>query len=174
MIILYILLVLIALCLFVWQISNIISIFAGSLYVKTDTDLISFALKKAGLKQNDIFYDLGCGNGDVLMAAEKLGAHATGFEISPFYFLLSKLKSFNNKNIKIQFNNINNVSLKKVDVVYCYLLPKFLNKLTNKFLKDSPKKIISIGFEIIGLPGGQLYKYKNHQIFIYSLRSRCV
>lgn len=174
MIFIYIILIIFSLIILLWQISNLISVFSGSLYIKTDPDLIKFALKKANLKQNDIFYDLGCGNGDVVNVAAKMGSYATGYEISPFYYLLSKLRTFNNSKIKIKFQNIKKVDLSKADVVYCYLLPKLLSGLKNKFLKDAPKTIISIGFEIKGLSNPAIYHYKKHTIFIYSLRSRSV
>jgi len=170
--ILFVILLIISAILFIWQFSNIISIFAGSLYVKTDRELILFALKKADVKKNDIFYDLGSGNGDVLIAAQKFGAKARGVEISPFYYLLSEIRTILNPNIKIIFGNINKVNLTNVDIVYCYLLPKFLKKLKTKFLKEKPKKIISIGFEIPGLPNKKIYHFRDHKVYVYSLRSR--
>lgn len=170
MIILTILIIL-AIILLVWQISNLISILSGSLYVKTDHNLILFALKKAGLKKNDVFYDLGSGCGDVIIAASIMGVKAYGVEISPFYYLYSKLKTFLKPNIRIFYGDIRKVNLKNVDIVYCYLLPNFLKALKTKLLSVGPKKIISIGFEINGLPNGKIYHYKNKKIYIYSLRS---
>lgn len=178
-----VILICLSLVLFLWQISNFISIFSGSVYVKSKRDVINFALKKSGLKRRDIFYDLGCGNGDVVLQAQKYGARCTGIEISPFYYLLSSFRIFvlkaYHKNrsssfsgMNIRFGDIKKVDLKNVDVVYCYLLPKFLKKLTPKFLRERPKTIISIGFAIDGLPKPRLYRYKNHKVFIYSLTSR--
>lgn len=172
-IILY-LLFLVSLSILFWQISNFISVFFGSPYVKSNKKMIHEVLKLAHLQDGEIFYDLGCGNGDSLIQAAKFGAKATGFEISPYYYFWAKLRTFYRPNIKIKYQNINNVNLEKVDVVYCYLLPKLLDRLKNKFLKDRPKKIISIGFKITGLPLQKLYKIKKHKIFIYSLSSRSV
>ncbi len=170
--ILFIILIIIAAILFLWQLSNVISIFAGSLYVKSNRDLILFALKKADLKKGAVFYDLGCGNGNVLIAAQKLGARAIGVEISPFYYLISKIRTFFRPDIKVVFSNINNINLQNTDIVYCYLLPKFLKKLTPRFLKEKPKKIISIGFKIPGMPNGKEFIHQGRKIFIYSLSSR--
>lgn len=172
MILIYILIAFVALIILLWQLSNFISIFAGSLYVKTNIDLIKFALNKAGLSPGDVFYDLGCGNGDVVIEAAKMGARATGYEISPFYFLMSKLKTLKMKNATAKYQNIKTVDLKSADIVYCYLLPNFLDTLKNKILKENPKKVISIGFKIKDLPNERVLSFKNHKIFIYSLRSR--
>jgi len=166
--IILIILIIFSIIILLWQISNFISIFYGSLYVKTNKDIISFALNKVNIKNSDVFYELGCGSGDVLLKAENLGALVTGFEISPFYFLMSRIRTIKNKNIKVLCRNINNVDLRNADVVYCYLLPNFLKNLSPKFLKEKPKKIISISFEIPGLPNQKTYKFKNRLIYIYS------
>jgi len=158
-----------AVIVFFWQVSNLISIISGSLYVKTDRDVIRQALKLAELKKGDVFYDLGSGNGDVLIEAAKFGAKATGFEISPYYYILGKLRTWQNKNIKIRFQNIKDVSLSQADIVYCYLLPKMLEKLAPKFKKDlkSGAKIISIGFPIKNLKPSRKIVFENRAIFIY-------
>jgi hypothetical protein len=173
MITLFILIVLVAI-IFLWQVSNFISIFSGSVYVAARRDVILFALKKAGVRKNSIVYDLGSGNGDVLIFAHMLGARSYGVEISPFYYLLSLLRTFSHRDVSVIFGDIRKVNLKKADIVYCYLLPKFLSELKGKFEQERPKKIISIGFEIKGLEGKKKYNYKGHKIFIYSLSSRSV
>lgn len=169
-----VILIFLALILFLWQISNLISIFSGSVYVKSRRDVINFALKKSGLKRNNVFYELGCGSGDVLIEAQKLGANSIGFEISPYYYLISYLRTLTTPNIEVRFSNVKNIDFENVDVVYCYLLPKLLKELAPKFLRERPKKIISIGFEIEGLPKGKIYYYRNHKIIIYSFSSRSV
>lgn len=153
--------------LFIWQLSNFISIFHGSLYVKSDKDIIRFALNKAGLEKSDRFYELGSGNGDVLIEAHKLGANVFGFEISPYYYFISKLRTLFNPDIKIYFKNILSADIKKADVIYCYLLPNLLNKISPQLLKSNARTVISLGFQIINLPNEKVYTFKNHKIFIY-------
>ncbi|OGD56343.1 hypothetical protein A2V71_01325 [Candidatus Berkelbacteria bacterium RBG_13_40_8] len=175
-----IILSIVVLIIFLWQISNLISVFAGSLYVKTDRVIIRKALKLAKVKRGDVFYDLGCGNGDVLTEASKLGAKVTGFEISPYYYLLSKTKIFLFKQfaykcssiyngIDVRLKNILNVDLGKADVVYVYLLPKFLKELAPKFKKElKPKaRLISIGFPVKNLRLSKKILLKDRTIFIY-------
>jgi len=181
---LFVFLSILSLCLLLWQISNLVSVFYGSPYVMANKIVIRQALKLAGLKKGDVFYDLGCGRGDVLIEAAKMGAKATGFEISPYYFLLAKLKvliyQYNdsvkklctcvtNLQIQVCFSNINNVNFSKADVIYCYLLPKFLDRLTPKFKKELKKgsRLISIGFPIKTLKKGTEYNINSRKIFIY-------
>ena len=94
-----VLLFVMTLTLLLWQISNIVSVFYGSPYVMADKKVISEALRLAKLKKGEIFYDLGCGRGDVLIEAAKFGAKATGFEISPYYYIYVKLKTRRYHNI---------------------------------------------------------------------------
>ncbi|MCL5406959.1 MAG: methyltransferase domain-containing protein [Patescibacteria group bacterium] len=178
MIIILIFVTVFALCLFLWQISNMVSVFFGSLYVKADRKLIYNSLKLAQLKKGEIFYDLGCGDGSSLIEAAKFGARATGFEISPYYYLWTKLRTFRDRNIKVVYKNIKEVDLSKADVVYCYLLPEFLEKLSSKFQKElkSGARLISVGFPIeftknstfsTGASKVDNYQIKNHQVYIY-------
>lgn len=127
------------------------------------------ALELAGLKKGDIFYDLGCGNGQVLIEAAKMGAKAVGFEISPYYYLWAKFRTSRNPNIEVHFINIKDVDLSRADIVYCYLLPNFLEKLGPKFkqeLKPSAK-LISVGFQIRGLKMVKKLIIKKHIVFVY-------
>lgn len=119
-----------------------------------DKKVVRESLKAAGLKKGDIFYDLGCGKGDVLIEAEKMGAKVFGCEISPYYYILAKIRTSKHKNIKVIYQNIENINLSDANIVYCYLLPKFLEKLSPKFLKELELgcQIISIGFPISRVP----------------------
>jgi SAM-dependent methyltransferase len=148
--IIIILISIIALIILLWQISNFISVFFGCPYVKTKKDTVRKVLKLAAIKKGDIFYDLGSGNGDVLIEASKLGAKCIGYEISPYYYIVSKLRTMRFKNIDVRFQNINDIDLQKADIVYVYLIPKFLKKLSPKFQRELKPgaKIISIGFPI--------------------------
>lgn len=172
MIIIFIVLLIIALIILLWQVSNIISVLSGSPYVMADKKVVRESLKAAGLKKGDIFYDLGCGRGDVLMEAEKMGAKAIGYEISPYYYILAKIRTLNKPNIKIKYQNINNVNLSKANVVYCYLLPKFLKKLSLKFLRELKLgcRIVSIGFPINQLKNSKKIRINCHNIYLYVIK----
>jgi SAM-dependent methyltransferase len=53
-------------------------------YVPTENKVVEGMLKLAGVKSTDVVYDLGCGDGRiVIMAAENFGAHGVGVDINP-------------------------------------------------------------------------------------------
>jgi len=178
-------LVILILLLFI-LVSNFTSSYFGSPYLKSRKEIIQKALKTAKLKPGEILYDLGCGNGDVLIEAENIGAKAIGYEISPFYYLWAKMRIFIwrkmytssrwsgksgtvNGRMKIIFQNMVNVNLSKADVVYCYLMPSTLEKLTSKFQKELKKtaRLISIDFQIKNMHLIDKLKVQNHTIYLY-------
>ena len=71
-----------------------LSWFAGSdaPYVPTKMDNIRKILKLAGCKKGKKFYELGSGDGRVVMEAAKLGANSIGIEQSLLRVLYSKYK----------------------------------------------------------------------------------
>jgi SAM-dependent methyltransferase len=52
-------------------------------FVATRPPVVNAMLKLAGVTKNDVVYDLGCGDGQIIVAAGKLGARAVGVDIDP-------------------------------------------------------------------------------------------
>jgi 2-polyprenyl-3-methyl-5-hydroxy-6-metoxy-1,4-benzoquinol methylase len=54
------------------------------IYVPTPPEVVEEMLRIAGVKQGDVLYDLGSGDGRIpITAAKKFGIHATGIDIDP-------------------------------------------------------------------------------------------
>ena len=54
------------------------------IYVPTPQDVVEEMLRIADVKQSDVLYDLGCGDGRIVMtAAQKYGVRGTGIDIDP-------------------------------------------------------------------------------------------
>ncbi len=134
--------VLVSIIVLLWCLLGL-SWFAGSdaPYVATKMDKIKSILKKAGVKKGKIFYELGSGDGRVVIEAAKLGAISNGIEqswIRVWYsrFLVYKLKL---KNTFFFHGNIFARHYYPADIIYVYLLPKGVEKLEKK-LKEELKK----------------------------------
>ncbi len=97
-------------------------------------------LALAELKPGMLIYDLGSGDGRVLIqAVKKYGVKAEGFEISLLPYLYSIIKVLIlglRNNIKIHYKSIWSISLEPADVVFCFLMPNALKKLENKVAKE--------------------------------------
>lgn len=119
-----------------------LSWFAGSdaPYVPTKMELIKKVLQSAGVKKESIFYELGSGDGRVVLAAAKLGAKAYGIEQSWLRVWGSRKKARQQKLKDAQFyhGNIFTREYFPADVVYIYLLQPAVNRLEKK-LKDELK-----------------------------------
>ena len=161
---------LLACILLLWQISNIIAVYYGSLFIKADKNNVKKVLQKFA-KKDLIFYELGCGNGDILILASNLKMNVTGFEIAPFYYIQSKLRTLFRKKILVKYSNILNIDLNNADIIYCYLLPPLLKKLSIKFQKEIKKNavVISAGFPIDNLHLVRNYKINSRNFFVYKV-----
>ena len=113
----------------------------GAPWVPTKSKDLERFLKLAEFKPGDKFYDLGCGDGRLVVAAAKAGAIATGFEISLFPYLLAMLRVLFasrdvRKNIKIKFRDFWKEDLSDASVIYFFLMPKIFAKLEKKLLAE--------------------------------------
>lgn len=118
-----------------------LSWFAGSdaPYVPTKMEAIRKILKLAGVKKGKKFYELGSGDGRVVIEAAKLGAHAIGLEQSWLRILYSRFMSSKYINAKFYHGNIFSKNYSDADIVYIYLLLKGVVKLEEKLKKELKK-----------------------------------
>ncbi len=109
-------------------------------FVATPKRVIRKALEISSLKPGEKFYDLGCGNGQVLIIATRdFGAASTGFELSYQHCLLAELNIFIHscsKTAKVFWKNFYNENLGEADVIFLWLTPRGNKKLECKFKKE--------------------------------------
>jgi hypothetical protein len=107
-------------------------IFVPALYglpsVPTKQERIRKALQLVNLQPNEILYDLGAGDGRVLLiAAREFNAKAVGIEIGPVQCALIWLRvvasGFGNK-IQVKWGNYLKADLNQADVVFLYATSK--------------------------------------------------
>src|SRR3989344_7823748 len=120
-----------------------LSWFAGSdaPYVPTKMEKAIKLLKILNLRKGQKFYELGSGDGRVVLEAARLGVDSLGIDQSWMRVIWSKLQThrFHLPNAKFKHGNIFNEDLSKADVVYIYLLPKGIIKLSPKLKKELKK-----------------------------------
>jgi len=128
----------------------------GSPYVPTKQKDVEVILNELQIKKGQIFYELGCGDGRVVRTAViKYDVKGIGIDINPVLLvwarLLARIKS---TSVIFRKENILETDLRKVDYVYLFLMPKLINKLTPKMLKELKKTsiIVSHGFKIENWP----------------------
>ncbi len=113
-----------------------------------------FALAK--LQPNEIFYDLGCGNGKtVLYAAQHYNVTAIGIEMSLPLWLVCIWRQLWRRQPRVKFilGNLFKQDLRKADVVYVFGMPDNLKKKLRGKLEQELKpgsRVISYTFKIVG------------------------
>src|SRR5574341_1470159 len=124
--------------------------FYGLPSIATKPDRIRKALKLANLQPDEILYDLGAGDGRVLLiAAREFGAQGVGIEVGPIQCALIWLRAvasgFGNK-IQVRWANFYKADLSDADVVFVYATSKEVMKLAPHLEKQLKKgaRVVSI------------------------------
>ena len=125
------------------------------------------ALDLADLKPGERFIDLGSGDGRLLVAAAKRGATAIGYEINPLLYVWSKIVTWKHrKRVSIRLQSYWNTQLPEADVIYTFLLDRYMDRLHHKLIKQvaRPTRVVCYVFELPQTPVKQtrntfLYHY---------------
>jgi len=132
--------------------------FIGAPLALTKKKQLKEIIQQAKIKPTDIFYDLGCGTGRVLVAIHKqTQAKVIGYEMSPLYWLISvlnlKINRVPKNKGKVYLKNFFQADLSKANLVFLFLMPKPLTKLAPKLKTELPQgtKIISYCFPLPSL-----------------------
>ncbi len=130
-------------------------------------------LALADLRSGQIMYDLGCGDGRLLIAAYKqYNARPIGFEISVFPYLIAKIKIFFlglGSKVTVKYQNFYNYNLADADAVTMFLMPKAFKKLKPKLLAELKPgcRIVSYTFKIPDLQPEAVDKPNPKDLSIY-------
>jgi SAM-dependent methyltransferase len=109
-------------------------------YVPTTEDAVQAMLKLAGVNNSDIVYDLGCGDGRIVVAAAKnYGAHGVGIDINPVRIAEAKenaRKAGVESLVRFEENDLFQADIHEATVVTLFLLSSVNAKLLPKLLKE--------------------------------------
>jgi len=109
-------------------------------YVPTTEEAVKAMLKLAAVKKTDIVYDLGCGDGRIVIAAAKdFGARGVGIDINPVRISEAKenaRKAGLEKLVRFEENDLFQADIHEATVVTIFLLSDINLKLRPKLLRD--------------------------------------
>jgi predicted RNA methylase len=124
-------------------------------FVPTPQSVVDKMLSMAGIKEGDLLYDLGCGDGRIVVtAARRYGIKAVGFDLDPRRVeeSLANVRSNNVAHlVTIKQADVFTVDLSPASVVTLYLLPSLNVKLMPQLEKLNPgSRILSHDFDMRG------------------------
>ena len=125
-------------------------------YVPTPQFVVDTMLELAAVTKDDIVYDLGCGDGRIVVtAALKFGCRGVGYDISPDRVRDSRANVEANKvghRVTIEEKDIFGVDLSPASVITLYLLPELNAKLIPQLEALKPgSRIVSHDFDMPGV-----------------------
>jgi SAM-dependent methyltransferase len=123
-------------------------------YVPTPHKVVREMLRLARVTKTDVLYDLGCGDGRIVIAAAAAGARAYGFELDPYMVEEAALNVAKEKVghlATIEERDIFGLDLSSASVVTLYLLPEINVKLLPQLKRLKPgARVVSHDFGIEG------------------------
>jgi SAM-dependent methyltransferase len=149
-----------------------LAIVMGAPMVPSRSNVAKRMIELLRLKPGDTFYDLGSGDGRLILHARKYGARAYGVEMNPYIWFLSYLRvliSGSLSQVHISVGNYWRANLKDADAVAIYALPQVMNKLSVKLKRELKKgsRVVSNSFQIPGLRLVKRENIDNYRIYLY-------
>jgi SAM-dependent methyltransferase len=106
-------------------------------YVPTPWVIVDEMLKLAGIRADDMVYDLGSGDGRlVIAAAKRYGARGVGIELQPELVAMANeaaKKEGVADRVKFIQGDLFETDIREATVVTLYLLPRFVTRLAPRF-----------------------------------------
>jgi SAM-dependent methyltransferase len=149
-------------------------------YVPTPQPVVDKMLELAKVRKDDVVYDLGCGDGRIVVtAAKRYGARAVGFDIDPTR--VAEARANVKKNglehlVSIEQKDIFTVDLSPATVVTLYLLRELNDRLVPQLERMAAgSRVVSHDYDISGVvPKQQLAltptgEKREHPVFLYTL-----
>jgi len=125
-------------------------------YIPTPQHVVDLMLHMGRVKKDDVLYDLGCGDGRIVVtAAKRFGCRALGVDIDPAR-VSDSLQNVADASVEdlvaIEQQDIFEVDLSKADVVTMYLTPDLIVGLLPQLEKMKPgSRIISHKWDMRGV-----------------------
>ncbi len=146
-------------------------------YVPSPQDVVDEMLKLAKVTKDDVVYDLGCGDGRIVITAAKLGARGVGIDINP-----ERIKEATQNaqeagvtgRVKFIEGDIFKADLSEAKVVTLYLLPARLARLKGKLLAELKPgaRIVAHDFPLEGWEPDEKVDLEAHQLYLWTVTGK--
>jgi SAM-dependent methyltransferase len=122
-------------------------------FVPTPADAVAAMLKLAGVRKDDLVYDLGSGDGRIVIAAARRGARGVGIDIDPARIAEGERNARAAgvaSRVRFVRQDLFDADLGDATVVTLYLLPRVNQRLRPKLLAELKPgtRVVSYGFDM--------------------------
>lgn len=147
-------------------------------YVVTPKKRLPLILQHMNPTANTIIYDLGCGKGDILFAAEKFHPKKLiGFELSPLHAWYAQTKAWlTGSRVQIYRRDFFTANIAEADIIYIFLVQSAVEKIWTKIQKEAKPgaKVFVLSNKIPNLDGKYIQAIKNGEntpggLYIYTI-----
>ena len=148
------------------------------IWVASPQEVVDEMIKFANIKKDDLLYDLGCGDGIIVVtAAKKTGCKAIGYDIDPKVVKKARERVKEAKVedlVTIEEKDIFTLDLKPATVIATYLLDDLNKKLVAQFkeMKDG-SRIVTHDYEIPGYKADKettlQVNNREHRVYLYTI-----
>jgi SAM-dependent methyltransferase len=148
----------------------------GAPWVPTTLSKVHRMLEMAEVGPGDVVYDLGCGDGRLIVAAvRRYGARAVGIEVDPLRYLWCQILTTVlglRQRVRIVYGDFFSKDISEATVVTCYLLQDTNDRLVGKLRRElrPGTLVVSNSFTFPGLP--LMRKDTQALVYVYALPGR--
>lgn len=143
-------------------------------FVQTPIEVARKMLELSELKPSENLYDLGCGDGRlIILAAKDVGAHSTGVDLREDLLERAKIEILRlglQEKVKVIHGNFFEVDISPANVVTLYLTSSANERLRPKFEKELKVgcRVVSHDFKVPGWKPSLVYdELLGHTIYAY-------
>ena len=146
-------------------------------FVPTPQDVVDKMIELGGVKKDDVVYDLGSGDGRIVITAAKKGAHAVGFDVDGDLVKESReniRKAGLEKLAEIKQQDILTVDLSPATVVTMYLLPDVNLKLRPNVLSQLKpgSRVVSHAFDMGDWKPDKVERVNGRTIYLWTIPAK--
>lgn len=149
-------------------------------FISVPKEVQNEIIKTLELRDSSVLFDLGCGDGHMLVKAVESNPNIScvGIEIALWPFILAKIRTRKYKNITIKRKNIFDADISDATNIFIYLSP-IVSKLAEKIKKECAPgtRVVSCDFEImsttpvnvVDLESVNPFGRRGKKLFVYTI-----
>ncbi len=146
-------------------------------YVPTPQPVVDRMIELAGVTKGDVVYDLGSGDGRIVISAAKKGARAVGFEIDGDLIKLSSdsiRQAGLQDRAEIRQQDILTVDLSPASVITMYLLPDVNLKLKPNILSQLKpgSRVVSHSFDMGDWQPDKIERVDGRTLYLWTIPAK--